>query len=93
MIADLDFSDEEHDPSALKLLLQITHLQFKDIPAKLSYDQLFNLAVLVEMYQARTGRMVVVGFHSFVQNNRTLTNLWRMLVYHGLREELKLSKD
>ncbi|KAF8855126.1 hypothetical protein BDZ45DRAFT_805227 [Acephala macrosclerotiorum] len=40
----------EDDGEALLILLRIAHLQFKEIPAALSSDHLFNLAILVDEY-------------------------------------------
>jgi len=45
---ELDF--EEDDNVALLLLLKIAHLQFTDVPAKLSYEELMNVAILCDKY-------------------------------------------
>jgi hypothetical protein len=44
----LDFQDD--DSSALLVLLKIAHLQFTNIPAKRSYEELLNLAILCDKY-------------------------------------------
>ena len=40
----------EDDPQALRILLNITHLQYRDVPVKVSDDVLYQIAVLCDKY-------------------------------------------
>jgi hypothetical protein len=42
----------DDDPDALLLLLQIAHLKFKDLPNTLSFQNLYQLAVVCDKYDA-----------------------------------------
>lgn len=42
----------DDDPNALLLLLRIAHLKFKDLPNKLSFRELYRLAVVCDKYDA-----------------------------------------
>ncbi len=45
----MDF--REDDSRTLLILFRIAHLEFRDIPAKLEFDALYNMAVLLDKYQ------------------------------------------
>ncbi|TVY48572.1 hypothetical protein LCER1_G008236 [Lachnellula cervina] len=47
-IADIDFKDD--DGEALLLLLRVAHFKFADIPSKLSFERLLNVAILCDEY-------------------------------------------
>jgi hypothetical protein len=48
-IAEIDCSANDGD--VLLILLNIAHLNFNDVPTTLSYDALYQLAILVDQYQ------------------------------------------
>lgn len=47
-VEQIDF--REDDPEALRILLRIAHLKFRDIPSQLSYKTLLNIAILCDQY-------------------------------------------
>jgi hypothetical protein len=47
-VEQIDF--REDDPEALRILLRIAHLKFRDIPAKPPYKTLLNIAILCDQY-------------------------------------------
>lgn len=49
-IAEKEIDCTEDDPIALLILLNIAHLQFRSIPATLSYVDLYNVAILCDQY-------------------------------------------
>jgi hypothetical protein len=40
----------EDDPQALRIVLAIAHLKFRNVPLKLPYKLLLNLAILCDQY-------------------------------------------
>jgi hypothetical protein len=49
-VAEKEIDCSEDDPVALLILLNIAHLQFRSIPATLSYKDLYNVAILCDQY-------------------------------------------
>jgi hypothetical protein len=49
-LAQKEIDCSEDDPVALLILLNIAHLQFRSIPATLSYEDLYNVAILCDQY-------------------------------------------
>ncbi|TEY44014.1 hypothetical protein BOTCAL_0356g00160 [Botryotinia calthae] len=86
---ELDFTED--DPEALLILLQIAHLKFSNIPAKLSYDVLYNISILCNQYDCR--RLVKPWIQDWLKNESTEAYLphkegWLWIAYYFGREDI-----
>ena len=66
-VAQLDFSSD--DLATITLLLRITHLQFQNIPKKLSYERLLQMAIVCDQYSC-TG-LVAPWIESWLSDEKT----------------------
>ena len=64
----VSFPDDNVD--AFKILLQIAHLRFHEIPFSLEYDELLDIAILCDKYD--TGRLCLPFYPSWIRSLRPL---------------------
>jgi len=66
-VAQLDFSSD--DLVTITLLLRIAHLQFQNIPKKLSYERLFQMAIVCDQYSC--AGLVAPWLESWLSDEKT----------------------
>jgi hypothetical protein len=67
-LAEKEIDCSEDDPVALLILLNIAHLQFRSIPATLSYKDLYNVAILCDQYDC--AQLVQPWIEKWLQDER-----------------------
>lgn len=85
----LDFTDD--NGNALLILLNIAHLKFARVPSKLAYNQLLNVAILVDQYDC--GELVRPWLKSWLEDEESQSQIdgqenWLFIAWVFGREDV-----